>query len=179
MGLASEIQLPDPCLVVLVGAAGAGKSTFAARHFPPEDVLSSDAYRGYVSGDPEDQRSTRSAFSALHKALASRLRRGRLSVVDATSVRPASRSALLRLAATAGVPAVAIVLDLAPDVVLARNRLRPTGVVPDDVVERQLDDLRRSVDSGLLAAEAWARVVRFTDPAAVDAARVTRERTSG
>jgi predicted kinase len=178
MGLASEIQLPDPCLVVLVGAAGAGKSTFAARHFPPEDVLSSDAYRGYVGGDPEDQRSTRSAFSALHKALASRLRRGRLSVVDATSVRPASRSTLLRLAATAGVPAVAIVFDLPPDLVLARNRLRPTGVVPEDVVKQQLDDLRRSLDSGLLAAEAWARVTRFTDPAAIDGATVVRERAS-
>jgi predicted kinase len=99
-------------------------------------------------------------------------------VVDATSVRPASRSTLLRLAATAGVPAVAIVFDLPPDLVLARNRLRPTGVVPEDVVKQQLDDLRRSLDSGLLAAEAWARVTRFTDPAAIDGATVVRERAS-
>src|SRR4051812_1603992 len=104
MRLAADIQLPNPCLVALVGAAGSGKSTFAARHFAPDEVLSSDAYRGYVAGDPANQRATHVAFAALHRTLASRLRRGRLTVVDATSVRPAARSALLRLAASENVP---------------------------------------------------------------------------
>ncbi len=179
MGVATEIQVPDPCLVVLVGAAGAGKSTFAARQFAPDEILSSDTYRGYVGGDPEDQRATRSAFAALHKALRSRLVRGRLSVVDATSVRPAARSALLRLAASAGVPAIAIVLDLPAELVLEQNRRRSAGVVPDDVVHRQLEDLRRSIDSGLLAAEAWRLVVRLADPGAVDAVRVVRVPPTG
>src|SRR3954467_11867255 len=134
MDVAAEIHLPDPCLVALVGAAGAGKSTFAARHFAPDEVLSSDAYRGYVAGDPADQRATRIAFAALHRALASRLRRRMLSVVDATSVRPAARAALLRLAAAEHVTAVAIVLDLPPELVLARNRVRITGVVPETAV---------------------------------------------
>jgi predicted kinase len=171
-----EIHLPDPSLVVLVGAAGSGKSTFAARHFAADEVLSSDAYRGHVAGDPTDQRATRTAFAALHRALESRLRRGRLSVVDATSVKPAARSAVLRLAAAAGVPAVAIVLDLPPEIVIERNRQRGTGNVPEDVVERQLADLRRTVDSGLLAAEAWETVVRLTSPLEVESVRVVRVR---
>jgi protein phosphatase len=174
MPSATEILLPDPCLVALVGAAGAGKSTFAARHFAPEEILSSDAYRGYVAGDPADQRATPAAFAALHRALASRLRGGRLAVVDATSVLPASRSALLRLAAGEGVPAVAIVLDLPAELVLGRNRQRAVGVVPEAAVRRQLEDLRRSVDGGLLAAEGWQSVVRFTDPRDLDTARVIR-----
>ncbi len=71
-------------------------------------------------------------------------------------------------------PAVAIVLDLPPELVLERNAGRTTGRVPDEAVERQLVDLRRSIDSGLLAAEAWREVVRFTTAAEVDAARIVR-----
>src|SRR3954471_5793992 len=160
MDVATEIHLADPCLVVLVGAAGAGKSTFAARHFAPEEVLSSDAYRGYVAGDPGDQRATRAAFAALHRALASRLRRRLLTVVDATSVRSEARAALLRLAAGEGVPAVAVVLDLPPELVLARNRLRVTGTVPEAAVLRQLADLRDAVDRGALPLPPWGGRVR-------------------
>lgn len=174
MRVSREIQVPDPCLVVLVGAAGSGKSTFAARHFAPDEVLSSDAFRGFVAGDPGDQAATRAAFAALHRTLAARLRNRRTTVVDATSVKPAARAALLRAARDADVPAVAIVLDLAAELALGRNRLRLTGVVPEAAVERQLDDLRRSVDSGLLEAEAWHEVVRLTEPAEVDGARVVR-----
>ena len=62
-----RIDLSNPSLVVLVGAAGAGKSTLAARHFAPSDVLSSDAVRALVSGDAADQGVTRVAFSILHR----------------------------------------------------------------------------------------------------------------
>ncbi len=71
-------------------------------------------------------------------------------------------------------PAVAIVLDLPAELVLARNRGRASGIVPDAVVMAQLADLRRSVDSGLLAAEAWQHLVRVTEPRTVEAIRVTR-----
>ena len=31
-----RIDLPDPSLVVLIGASGSGKSSFARRHFAPK-----------------------------------------------------------------------------------------------------------------------------------------------
>jgi predicted kinase len=170
-----EIRLPDPCLVVLVGAAGAGKSTFAARHFASHEVLSSDAYRALIAGDPADQRATGPAFAALHRELRRRLREGRLTVVDATSVLPRARAALVREAAAADLPAVAIVLDLPGDLVLARNRARSGGLaVPDDAVRSQLADLGRSMADDRLAREGFAAAWRLGSAATIDAARVVR-----
>jgi protein phosphatase len=170
----SVIDLPDPCLVVLIGAAGAGKSTFAARHFAPEEVLSSDAFREAIAGDPGDQAATRPAFSALHRSLVRRLAQGRLTVVDATSVKRASRIDLLRRARAAGIPAVAIVLDLPAGTVHERNLARGARTVPADAVDAQLAALAASMVAGGLDAEGFVTVARLRDPAAVDAVVVRR-----
>jgi predicted kinase len=37
--------LPDPALVVLVGSSGSGKSVWAAEHYRPHEVVSSDRLR--------------------------------------------------------------------------------------------------------------------------------------
>ena len=168
------VEIPDPSLVVLIGAAGSGKSTFAARHFAPDEVLSSDAFRGVIAGDPGDQAATRPAFAALHRSLARRMADRRLTVIDATSVQRHARLKLLRLAAGAGVPAVAIVLDLPSDIVRARNRGRATGVVPDDAVDRQLADLAAALRPGALDAEGFAAVCRLTEPTMVDEIEIHR-----
>jgi protein phosphatase len=168
------IVLPDPCLVVLVGAAGSGKSTFAARHFAPSEVLSSDAFRELVSGDPANQAATRPAFAALHATLALRLGERHLTVVDATNVQANARRQLTRRAAEAGVRAIAVVLDLPIDVVLARNAARQDRVVPEAAVRRQLAELDRSLRAGNLDREGFAPVVRLTGAAAVEAVRVVR-----
>lgn len=169
------VVLPVPSLVVLIGAAGSGKSTFAAHHFDPGEVLSSDAFRAAISGDPADQSVTGAAFGVLHRSLERRLRDGRLvTVVDATNLTRESRRALLARAATADVPAVAIVLDLPADVVLARNASRHDRVVPDAVVRRHLGRVRRLVDEAALGADGFERVVTLHDPAEIDAVEILR-----
>ena len=135
---ADEIEVPIPGLVVLIGAAGAGKSTLAGRLFAPEEILSSDDLRAAISGDPADQRVTRTAFRILHRQVGGRLAAGRLVVVDATNVEPAARRALVGLAHRAGVPAVAIALVPPASQVHARNTGRTERVVPRDVVDRHL-----------------------------------------
>ena len=162
------LVLPDPCLVVLVGAAGAGKTTFATRHFARDEVLSSDAFRERIAGDPTDQRATGAAFAALHRALRLRLARRELTVVDATSVGREHRRPLVRAAQASGMPCIAVVLDLPEAVVLARNAGRRQGAVPDGVVRRHLGRLASAMRPPGLESEGFARVCILHDAAAVD-----------
>lgn len=168
------LRLPDPCLVVMIGAAGSGKSTVAARLFAPNEILSSDDLRAVVAGDARDQRATRTAFAILHRQLGRRLAERRTTVVDATSVTPFARRGLLARAAAHAVPAVAIVLDLDPAIVLARNAARVDRVVPEIVVRRHLAELARSLRPGVLAAEGFAAVHVLRTPAEVDRLTVVR-----
>ena len=51
----TTLEVPELCLVVLVGTSGSGKSTFAATHFVATEVVSSDECRAMVSDDANDQ----------------------------------------------------------------------------------------------------------------------------
>ena len=170
------VVVPDPSLVALVGAAGSGKSTLAARLFAPDEILSSDAFRAAIAGDPSDQRATRPAFAALHRALDRRLRAGQLAVVDATNAEPHARRSLLRHARVADVPAIALVLDMPPHVVQSRNAGRAGRSVARDVVARHLGLVRASLELGWIAAEGWDALLVVRDPADLDALRVARRR---
>ncbi|WP_018683225.1 polynucleotide kinase-phosphatase [Actinokineospora enzanensis] len=164
---------PDMSLVVLVGASGSGKSTFARRHFAPTQVLSSDFFRGLVSDDENDQEASADAFDALHYVAAKRLRAGRVTVVDATNVNSKPRADLVRLAREHNVMPVAIVLNVPESVCLRRNAERADRDFGAHVVKRQADSLRRSLRH--LAKEGFRRVHVLRGEAEVDAARIVME----
>jgi predicted kinase len=169
----SEIAIPAGSLVVLIGVSGSGKSTFAARHFRPTQILSSDAFRAIVADDPADQGASRAAFELLHLAARRRLERGLLTVIDATNVTRPARARFLASARAARRPAVAIVLDPPLAVALERNAIRPGRRVDRAVVERQAHALRRSLAApGGLSGEGFEVVHRLVDPAGVTAVNV-------
>jgi protein phosphatase len=174
----TTIEVPDPSLVLLVGAAWAGKTTFAARHFAPDEVLSSDAYRALLSGDEANQKVSRVAFSILHRDLERRLRAGHLTIVDATNVEPRNRRELIRRAHAAGLPVVAFVLDLHPAVVLARNAARPRQV-DEAVIRSQLERVRTTAGEGILAGEGCATVWIGRTPEAIDGVLIRRVPAAG
>src|ERR1700677_59463 len=119
------LKIPKLSLVVLIGASGSGKSTFARKHFLPSEILTSDECRALVSDDENDQSATKDAFEVLHFIAAKRLARGRLTVIDATNVQPESRQPLLALARKYHCLPVAVVLDVPESVCHARNAERP------------------------------------------------------
>ncbi|MBW3658007.1 MAG: AAA family ATPase [Actinobacteria bacterium] len=155
------IEVPSPSLVVLVGVAGCGKSTFAARWFVDTEVVSSDRCRALICDDPHDQDVTSDAFSLLRILVDRRLRHGRLTVVDATNVKRRDRKRVLGIAETHAVPAVAIVLDLPLDLCRQRDAGRERPVGPE-VQERQHRDLVRTRPQ--LADEGYVAVHHLTDP---------------
>ena len=90
-----NIEIPEFALVLLVGASGTGKSSFAAKHFLPTEVVSSDRARGWVADAETDQSATPDAFDLVHAVIEKRLKNRRFTVVDATNVQPQSRKGLI------------------------------------------------------------------------------------
>ena len=82
------MRIPDPALVLLVGAAGSGKSTWAASRFRAAEVVSSDALRGVVGSGPGDLDASEDAFRLLDQIVEGRCRRGLTVVVDTLGLDP-------------------------------------------------------------------------------------------
>ncbi|MEA2623709.1 MAG: hypothetical protein QOH61_2619 [Chloroflexota bacterium] len=167
---AGPIELPADALVLLIGASGAGKSSFAARCFSADAVLSSDAYRARVAGDEADQSASDAAFQLLHAAASERLAMGWLTVIDATNVRHDARLPLLEAADRFGRPPVAVVFDVSLAQCLERNTRRVGRSVPARIVRRQHRMMLRALP--YLAAEGL-KVYRLSGAEAVDGATVS------
>jgi protein phosphatase len=168
-----NLIIPDLSLVVLVGVSGAGKSTFARRHFNPTEILSSDYCRGLVSDDENSQAATRDAFEVLHFIARKRLAAGRLVVVDATNVQPDARKPLVQLAREFHCLPVAIVLDLPERIAEDRNKARPDRDFGAHVVRQQAQQLKRSLRG--LQREGFRTVHVLQSPEEVEAAVIERQ----
>jgi protein phosphatase len=164
------LPIPSPSLVVLIGAAGSGKTTFARRNFHPNQIVSSDDCRAAIAGNPSDQTATPAAFDLAHRIVEARLRRGLLTVFDATSVGRDARRPLLDLAARHHLPAVALVFDLPLEACVAQDRGRADRRVGRAVIARQAR--RLAADLPRLKDEGLAAVRRLGSPRAAAEARV-------
>lgn len=168
-----KLPIPASCLVVLIGVSGSGKSTFAAKHFGRYETLSSDAFRGLVADDENDQSATAAAFDALRYVASKRLEQNRLTVIDATNVQPAARKSMIDLARAHDVLPVAIVLDVPEKLAVARNAERADRDFGASVVHRQHDQLRRSLKG--LGREGFRRVHILDSEEAIAEAEIVRE----
>ena len=169
-----EVTVPSMGLVVLIGVSGSGKSTFAHTHFKPTEVVSSDFCRGLVADDENDQSATPDAFDVLHYIVGTRLRRGLLTVVDATNVQQSARAALVRLARSHDVLVDALVLDVPESLAQERNRHRPDRDFGNHVVARQHRDLKRSLRR--LSKEGFRRVHVLRGLDEIQSVEIVREK---
>src|SRR6266487_2027012 len=168
-----KLTIPELSLVVMIGASGSGKSSFARKHFKPTAILSSDYCRGLVSDDENNQAATNEAFEVLHFIAAKRLAAGKLVVVDATNVQPESRKPLVELAREYHCLPVAIVLNLPERLCQDRNKGRVDRDFGPHVIRQQSQQLRRSLRG--LEREGFRHVFVLNTPEEVDAATLERQ----
>jgi alkanesulfonate monooxygenase SsuD/methylene tetrahydromethanopterin reductase-like flavin-dependent oxidoreductase (luciferase family)/predicted kinase len=174
------MRLPDPALVVLVGASGSGKTTWARAHYRDQEVVSSDALRGVVGSGPHDLDASTDAFAVLEAVVAARLGRRLTTVVDTLGLDATRRQAWLAAARAVGLPAVAVVLETHDAECRRRNAARDRPV-PAPVLAGQLRAVRDV--RPVLEAEGWDAVepvdsVVTADPAPQAAAEPRPDRTS-
>jgi F420-dependent oxidoreductase-like protein len=175
--MSGTIRLPDPCLVVLAGPSGSGKSQWAATSFPAGSIVSADHLRALVGEGEHDQRAGTDAFAVLDLVLERRLRRKLLTVVDTLALDQQRRRGYVELARRHGVPVFAVAFDTPPAECRARNAARERPV-PAKVLAAQLRQwpaVRDALDEdGFDAVYAGPAPVRIVNPRMIDAPDAVR-----
>ncbi len=153
------MDLEAGSLIVLVGAAGSGKSTWAKTTFGDLGVVSTDALRALVGEGETDQRANKDIFALLDEVLLARVRRKLTTIVDSTALEVTRRTSYVSLANRFGVPIVAIVFRASADTCLSQNKLRDRNV-PQEVIRSMVQTVSTiTVDS--LVAEGFDHVVEI------------------
>ena len=168
-----RLTIPDFSLVLMMGASGSGKSTFAARHFLPTEILSSDRCRGMVADDESDQSATGDAFDVLHYIASKRLAARRLTVIDATNVRAEDRKHAIELARRHHALPIIFVLDVPEAVCAERNRGRADRAFGGHVIRNHVQLLRRSLRG--LQREGFRGVHVLSSVNDIETAEIIRE----
>ncbi|ASZ10189.1 polynucleotide kinase-phosphatase [Chitinophaga pendula] len=141
----TKIKVPDLSLVLLIGASGSGKSTFARTHFKSTEIVSSDTCRGMVSDDENSLAASADAFELARFIVAKRLKNGLLTVIDATNVREEDRKEWVKLAREHHVLPVAIVINMSEKLCVQRGEQRTDRNLGRHAIAHQVVALKRSL----------------------------------
>lgn len=166
------IEIPDFCLVVLIGATGSGKSTFARRLFKPTEIVSSDYARGLVADDENALDVSADAFDLVRAIAEKRLKNRKLTVIDATNVRAPERKQWVEIARRWHALPVSIVLDPGVDVCIERNKLRPDRNFGPGVPQRMISEIRKGLRG--LQREGFRQIWTLRSAAEIDIATIER-----
>ena len=164
-----RLTIPDWGLILMIGASGAGKTTFARKHFRSTAILSSDHYRNVVGDDDRGRQTTAAAFEVMAEIAARRLEAKRQVVIDATNLLKENRRTFIDRARNAHAAATAIVLDPGERACIAHNARRPDPR-PEHAVKRQNRLLRKGLKS--LKREGFRRSYRIKSPDDIEEAAI-------
>lgn len=143
--MSDVLRLDSPTLVVLVGPAASGKTTWASSHFKSNEVVSSDRLRGLVGKGEWDQSASADAFDLLEQIVDMRLSRKLMTVIDTTGLQQEDRRRWAAKAKEAGMLSAAVAFSTPGELCRRRNRER-RDPVPARVLDSQLRRSRQSME---------------------------------
>ncbi len=138
-----DVAKGNPVLYVMVGPAGAGKTTHIEQHLPYPYRVSTDEIRVAANrGDIEDMSRNDEVFKAAHEMTKTLLMQGIDVVFDATNIRNRDRKKVVNLAPE-GTKVVYIVVDRPMDDKMATRGWRPDWLIEkhDNTFHSNLKDI--------------------------------------
>jgi predicted kinase len=141
------VNLPSRSLVLLSGAPGSGKSTFAKRHFLWTQIVSSDRCRAMVCDDEENMAVHHQTYSLLQHIVRLRLSLGRFTVIDSTALERKHRIHYVSLAKDYHFHPVAILFDVPYELCVQQNERRDRRVPLEAIrhYHAMLQETKRSI----------------------------------
>jgi predicted kinase len=130
-------------LLLTIGISGSGKTTWSkeyCKNNPYVVRLSSDEFREIIGGSESNQNVNGAVFSTLERVTEYLLKNGHVVLLDATNYSVKNRANFIKIAKKLGVPVKAFYIHVPIEVAKQRNQERDR-IVPDDVIERQFNNL--------------------------------------
>jgi protein phosphatase len=163
----AKTYIPNgPCLVVLVGPSGGGKSTFTQKYFEEREVVTSDGLRDWLTGDFQRQDKNQEVFDEFHRRIEVRLKAGQRAVADATHLRDGDRKRTAEIGFMMNVPVYYVVINRSVVGKMQtggwRNEVRMGNGVT--LIESHEETFRAN-ESKILAGDGfkWVRVIDTRD----------------
>lgn len=167
-----KITLPEYSLIVLIGASGSGKTTFARKHFGSNEILSVREF-GEMVGQPDNQeQNDEDALEAMNFVVDKRMKNRVLTIIDAPHINQVDRKHLRQIAKKYHARLVAIALDLPEEVCLARNQQEPERSVPRSILRHQIENLNKNVHR--LQSEGFRYVYHLKSVEEIDAVEIVQ-----
>ncbi|MCS5710543.1 metallophosphoesterase [Candidatus Berkiella aquae] len=145
------LNIPQFCLILLIGPEGAGKSAFAKAHFQPSEIVSLAECHYQVTDQKIDSSASPLAFELLYHLTHLRLFNGKLTVIDAQNLNAKEREKLRIIAKKNHCQVVAMVFD--PAILLPKQEKYlhcyslPNHFTQTEVIRHKLD-IDKSDESG-------------------------------
>lgn len=168
VGDAPVIEVKQGSLILMAGASGIGKSTWAKKNFPNAKIVSADGIRGELykdeNGDPDEscQDNPRKVFAIVHSRIKRALKNGDTVIVDITGF--TGRNNYIAMSKENNRDAHMVLLHGPLDMHLQGQQTRKRKV-PTEVVERQhqsATDLAKKILTRQIAEEGFKSVSLLT-----------------